>query len=234
MQFWPFMTLKFLQKIHEKAKLWLLTYVGNRRFQRSQSVWKSPKMSHLNFWNLSFSTLFCSIKTLVTLFDRKLQVFKNSAKWTIFAIFTKLLSTQNVNVAGFARNVEWDFFCDFQTPCIVSSWARRKQAEIPLCVNVDSKGIILLLHMSWLREMFYGYHSVLLESYFLLLPYLHACLVMLCFWLKLSGSENLKLHSGAEDCKAMRQNQMPLKPIYEIARPIAQCRRRRQKVNAVS
>ena len=26
------------------------------------------------------------------------------------------MSTQNVNVACFARNVEWDFFCDFQTP----------------------------------------------------------------------------------------------------------------------
>ena len=37
-----------------------------------------------------------------------------------------------------------------------------------------------------------------------------------------------------EECKAMRQNQMPPKPIYEIARPIAQCRHRRQKVNAVS
>ena len=28
--------------------------------------------------------------------------------------FCPLLSTHNVN---FARNVEWDFFCDFQTPC---------------------------------------------------------------------------------------------------------------------
>ena len=27
------------------------------------------------------------------------------------------MSTQNVNVARFARNVEWGFFCDFQTPC---------------------------------------------------------------------------------------------------------------------
>ena len=26
------------------------------------------------------------------------------------------MSKQNVNVARFARNVEWDFFCDFQTP----------------------------------------------------------------------------------------------------------------------
>ena len=32
-----------------------------------------------------------------------------------FGIFHKFLSTQNVNVARFARNVEWDFFCDFQT-----------------------------------------------------------------------------------------------------------------------
>ena len=33
------------------------------------------------------------------------------------ALFNELLSTQNVNVARFARNVEWDFFYDFQTPC---------------------------------------------------------------------------------------------------------------------
>ena len=25
----------------------------------------------------------------------------------------------NVNVARFARNVEWDFFCDFQTLCML-------------------------------------------------------------------------------------------------------------------
>ena len=30
------------------------------------------------------------------------------------------MSTQNVNVARLARNVEWDFFCDFQTPCFLS------------------------------------------------------------------------------------------------------------------
>ena len=33
---------------------------------------------------------------LVTLFDRKLQVFKNSPKLTIFGIFNELLTTQNV------------------------------------------------------------------------------------------------------------------------------------------
>ena len=40
---------------------------------------------------------------LVTLFDRKLQVFKNSPKWTIFGIFVDILSTQNVNITRFAR-----------------------------------------------------------------------------------------------------------------------------------
>ena len=34
------------------------------------------------------------------------------------AFFNELLSTQNVNVARFARNVECDFFCDFQTLCV--------------------------------------------------------------------------------------------------------------------
>ena len=77
------------------------------------SVWKSPKMSHLRF------SIFVLLKLtyLVTLFDRKLQVFKNSPKLTIFGIFNELLSTQNVNVARFARNVECDFFGDFQTLC---------------------------------------------------------------------------------------------------------------------
>ena len=41
-----------------------------------------------------------------TLFDRNLQLFKNSPKLTRFGIFDELLSTQNVNVARFVRNVE--------------------------------------------------------------------------------------------------------------------------------
>ena len=36
---------------------------------------------------------------------------------TIFGIFNEFLSTQNVNVARFARNVECDFLDDFQTLC---------------------------------------------------------------------------------------------------------------------
>ena len=43
---------------------------------------------------------------MVTLFDRKLQIPKNAPKWTIFGIFNELLSTQNVNLARFARKNE--------------------------------------------------------------------------------------------------------------------------------
>ena len=49
------------------------------------------------------------------LFDRKFQVFKNSPKMTVMAFFNERLSTENVSVTRFARNVKWDFFCDFQT-----------------------------------------------------------------------------------------------------------------------
>ena len=63
---------------------------------------------------------------LVTLFDRKFQVFKKSPKLTIFGIFNELLSTQNVNVARFARNVEWDFFGNFQILCASGVIVERK------------------------------------------------------------------------------------------------------------
>ena len=43
---------------------------------------------------------------LIDLSDRKIQVFKNSPKLNIFGIFNELLSTQIVNVARFACNVE--------------------------------------------------------------------------------------------------------------------------------
>ena len=36
-------------------------------------------------------------------------------KWPIFGNFYELLSIQDVNVARFVRNIECDFFCDFQT-----------------------------------------------------------------------------------------------------------------------
>ena len=114
-QTWLALFLKEIQQTSSKSKL--LHKIPVLSFHHS--VWKSPKMSHLNFsifWHFSPIFVLLKLTCLVTLFDRKLQVFKNSSKWTIFGIFNQLLSTQNVNVARFARNVEWDFFCDFQTP----------------------------------------------------------------------------------------------------------------------
>ena len=65
----------------------------------------NSKCHIFDFRILAFSTNFLVIKVtcLVTLFDRK--IFKNSPKWTIFGNLNELLSTQNVNVARFARNL---------------------------------------------------------------------------------------------------------------------------------
>ena len=85
-------------------------------------VWKWLKMSHLNFWILAFSVNFCPIKNNLsgnTVWPQA-SGFQKLAKMNgPFLAFLINLSTQNVNVARFARNVEWDFFCDFQTPCSV-------------------------------------------------------------------------------------------------------------------
>ena len=76
-------------------------------------VWKSPKMSHFN----------------------------NLPNWTIFGIFNKLLFTQKVNVARFARNVEWDLVSDFQTPCPPS---------LIWCLHTASRGHLKrLLNVHW-------------------------------------------------------------------------------------
>ena len=66
-------------------------------------------MSHLRFSILAFSTNFWPI-------THNWPVFLTA---NVFGIFNELLATQNVNVARFARKVEWDFFCDFQTLTVV-------------------------------------------------------------------------------------------------------------------
>ena len=47
--------------------------------------------------------------------NRKLGFFQKLAKLTIFGIIDELLSTNILNIARFARNVECDFLDDFQT-----------------------------------------------------------------------------------------------------------------------
>ena len=63
----------------------------------------------------------------MTKIDGKCQnwnIFKLT-KLAIFGIFIELLSTKNVNVADFARNVECDFINDFQTLCIAENLQRK-------------------------------------------------------------------------------------------------------------
>ena len=77
------------------------------------AVFENPPKSRILIFQLwHFPPIFVLLKVtcLVTLFDRKVQVSKNLPKWTIFGIFIQLLSTQNVNVAHFARNVKWNTF----------------------------------------------------------------------------------------------------------------------------
>ena len=54
-------------------------------FSKLHSVWKSPKMSHSQFWH--FSLFFGQLKftCLVTLFDRKLYIFKTRQDWPFLA-----------------------------------------------------------------------------------------------------------------------------------------------------
>ena len=65
--------------------------------------------SHLRFSILIFSTIFVQLRLtcLETLFDCRLQVFKNSPK---FWHFFYLLATQIVNVARFARKTFYVIF----------------------------------------------------------------------------------------------------------------------------
>ena len=58
------------------------------------------------FWHF---LVILKLTCLVTLFDRKLQVFKNWPKSTNFGIFNELLYIQSENEARFACNFECDF-----------------------------------------------------------------------------------------------------------------------------
>ena len=77
------------------------------------------------FWHFPLIFALLKVTCLVTVFDRKLQLL-NSPKLAIFGVFKQLLSTQNVNVARFARNVECDIFLWFSTNVceLKTSWSR--------------------------------------------------------------------------------------------------------------
>ena len=72
------------------------------------------------FFQSSSSSNFCPSSFAVCSRAQCLKITQNvSFEFFHFGIFNELLATQIVNVARFARNVEWDFFCDFQTLCLI-------------------------------------------------------------------------------------------------------------------
>ena len=70
----------FLVTIEFSDKMNAFHYLDSSRSKLKRTQWlKITQMSHLNLWILAFS-LFLKLTCLVTLFDLKLQVFKNSPK----------------------------------------------------------------------------------------------------------------------------------------------------------
>ena len=92
-----FFSLLKLSKNHPKLNLDLSKIFLNIIAPNDPIFHNSQNFSKV-FWTLlwHFSSIFVLLKLtcLVTLFDRKFQVFKKSPKFTIF---NELLSTQNVN-----------------------------------------------------------------------------------------------------------------------------------------
>ena len=92
-------------------------------------IWKLLQMSYLSFYHFGIFYQFLSdfIDFIIDLSRNTVwpqdSGFRKFAKLTIFGIFAELLSTQIVNVARFACNVELDFFYDFQTLFYCSSKA---------------------------------------------------------------------------------------------------------------
>ena len=86
-------------------------------FADTQCLEIVSKLSHFYFFGIFHQ--FCCIEIDLsgkTVWPQILG-FQKVAKLTILQ-----LSTQNVNLARFARNVEWDFFCDFQTHWLYEDW----------------------------------------------------------------------------------------------------------------
>ena len=97
-------------------KLWVKA-LKKGALEGVHSVWKLLKMSH---FPLTFVLL--ELPSLVTLFDHKLQVFTNLPKWPFLVFLINFCPL--VKVARFARNVECDFSCDFQTLRVVQEEKR--------------------------------------------------------------------------------------------------------------
>ena len=89
----------------------------NMFFSFMHIVWKLLKMSHLNF---GISNNFCPIKTDLpgnTVWPQA-SGFEKVAKMDHFWHFELIFVHSKCKRSSLrSLNVEWDFFCDFQTPC---------------------------------------------------------------------------------------------------------------------
>ena len=114
---------KSLEKVCEAIFYWKRDLEYWNVFNCIHSVWKSPKMSHFSISILAFSTNFCPFKIDLsgnTVWPQALDFQKFAKMHHFWPFFNEVLSIQNVGIARFARNVEWDFFCDFQTLCVLT------------------------------------------------------------------------------------------------------------------
>ena len=113
----PFFFLLSVSTASASAKWYLFTSRNLHKPCCALCCWKSHSKSLISqFCERSELCLFAflGIFCLITLFERKLQFFKNLPKLTIFGIFKYILVSRNVNVARFARNVKWDFLGIFK------------------------------------------------------------------------------------------------------------------------
>ena len=140
----------------EDRNLFGIVVVLARAWATAHIVWKSSKMSHLNVSILAFFTNFWPIKTDIsgnTVWHQAL-CFQKLAKLDHFWHFVMNLSTRNVNVARFARNVEWDFFCDFQTPWIIEKWDVTCSMMASFSCNLEAQATMSCRDLSrWCRAV---------------------------------------------------------------------------------
>ena len=130
------------QKEKSKLRHKLTSYVSRLRIVYARTVFKNrPKKSHhffiwqtsqfliitrkqnvafefFNFWHFPSILALLKVICLVTLFDSKFQVFKNSPKWTHFGHFQWTFVLSKSKTSSIHSQRWWHFFCDFQTLCV--------------------------------------------------------------------------------------------------------------------
>ena len=154
------LSLKLLWSVRkQQPKNWI-----NPHFYPTHNVWKLLKMSH---FNLEFLITFCLIKSDLsgsTVWPQALG-FQKLAKIERFGTFYELLSTQNVNIARFARNVEWDFFCVIFKHRGPTTQQLQNQFYWYLCYVVN-KVQSQNFNRKFVKRMCYMCHNIQLTDYF--------------------------------------------------------------------